>query len=304
MIKSISFLITLSFLFLGCSTKINLKDYRPKVVPKAAYIPSNLKQKNVNKGLVEPFKNDLNLYLTNKFLSSLLATNLLNSIKLIKAENEKDYIKLAQIEKDSEESVNYFLIKGVLSSLNIVDSGTYHPPLYNKKGKLISSSYYSYGVCAIGSVNVFKLPSENIVASYSSRKCSYDSSKYPNYNLIRELKFNALSRVGSSLVKHIRYVFTPTGYIYEIRENKDHELIAHITLGFEDGLKQNMKVFIYELRKDKFNNESLIKVGEGRVSNQLFTNNAWITLEMKDGYIPKIGYIVKPDLSVGFWEDL
>ena len=111
----------------------------------------------------------------------------------------------------------------------------------------------------------------------------------------------SLNRAVSNAYNSIKKFFAPRGYIYEVRKNGD-ELIAKITLGKNQGIKEGMKLNIYDLKKDPLTGEiEKYKIGEGKVSNIIFENSCWITVDMDNGEL-KIGDMVKPNFETSFWD--
>ena len=307
--KSILLVLATAMIFLGCATKINMAEFRNKAVLKDENAPKSFKNVE-HKGAVVKFSpkffngTDLSKIAQYSLVSNLKRSGLLKELKIINKNQINEYIKLVEIEKSTEGNVLFHLIKGNLLSISITDNGTYHKPIYDKKGRVIRKACYSYEVCAQMNGMVLSLPSQNIEFEETKKDCE-DSCEYSNnYYIVNQLANSAVRNVAIDISNDMKNIFTPIGYVYEYKENKDHEIIAHITLGSQNGIKQNMKVYFYKVQKDSLGKKTLIKIGEGTVSQIIEPDNSWVVVEFYKGYQPKIGYVVKPDVSVDFFSKI
>ena len=308
--NSIFLVLLTTLMFFGCSTKINMAEFRNKAVSKDDNAPK--KYKNIEHiGAVVKFNpkyfngNNLAELAQTTLIENLNSSGLLKKLDKINSDKINEYAKFAEIEKESgEENILYHLIIGKLIGISITDNGTYHPPVYDKKGKLIKKSCYSYEVCAQMNVIVLSLPSKNIEFEKTREHCEDTCEHSSNRYIVNRLASSVVQYIADDLASDIRDVFTPMGYVYEYKENKDHEIIAHITLGANNGIKQDMTVYFYKIKKDSLGKKTFIKVGEGKVSQIIAPDNAWVVVKFNKQYQPKIGYVVIPDVSSGFFSNI
>jgi len=300
-------------LFLGCSSKINLADYRPAYVPKNSAAPADLSPKIKKVSIVRfPEYNYRNLDLSQNAtyrLGFLLQNSKFVKILRIINENQiKDEIKAAEIAKETNGDIGAdYLIKGAI--LNVTYTPKYHRGYYyyikNKHGQKIrkySPPYYSYDACLQINIQIIKLPEMQNEFDRIFSACSYYSDDVSYTKFYPNLIIKALNKTVSNAFDSIKRFFAPKGYIYEVRKDGD-DIIAKITLGKNQGMKEGMKLNIYDLKKDPLTGEiEKYKIGEGEVSNIIFENSCWITVDMDDDKQLKTGDMVEPDFDTSFWD--
>jgi len=173
-------------LFLGCSSKINLADYRPAYVPKNSAAPADFSPKIKKVSIIKfpkyKYKNlDLSQNATYRLSFLLQNSKFVKILRVINEKKIKDEIKAAEIAKETNSDIGAdYLIKGAI--LNVTYTPKYHKGYYyyvkNKKGEKIkkySPPYYSYEVCTQINIQILKLP--QIQSSYERifSGCSYYS---------------------------------------------------------------------------------------------------------------------------------
>jgi hypothetical protein len=300
-------------LFLGCSDKINLADYRPYYVPKSDAAPSNFSPKIKKISIVRFPKYDfrgLNLNETATYsLNSLLQNSkFVKVLRIINPSEIKDEIKAAEIAKETDADLGAdYLIKGKI--LNVTYTPHYHKGFYyyikNKKGEKIlkySPPYYSYTACTQINVQALRLPGLQNDFDEMFEKCAYYSDNTYFKKFYPNLVIASLNKTVSDAFGSLKKFFAPKGYIYEVRKNGD-DLIAKITLGANQGMHEGMKLNIYELKKDPVTGDNeKYKIGEGTVSNVIFDNSCWIKVDLDDNQRLKIGDMTEPNFDTSFWD--
>jgi len=296
----------------GCSTKINLTDYRPVYAPKNENAPKNLNAEIKKISLVKfPKYYYRSLYLneiaTNNLLNSLENLKFVKVLRVIDKTEIKDEIKAAEISKETDDNIGAdYLLKGKIISSTYTPH--YHKGYYyyvkqkDKKIRKYSPPYYSYTACTQISLDIYTLPEFIIKNSLIAKGCSYysDSSSISYY--YPELIINSVKKTIENLTASLKTFFAPKGYIYEIRTDGD-DLIAKITLGKNQGMREDTKLNVYRLKKDKITNKvEKIKIGEAKVSNLIFDNSCWVVLDLDDNIKPQIGDMVIPSFNYSFWD--
>ncbi len=292
--------------FLGCAEKINPNEYHPILAPKAPIQPSS-REINFKPNVIIFAKN--NNFYENK--SKEILENLLINSKFVnilnRKSNIKNEIKLAEDAKATQSNLNqadYIIIENITPKKYSVK---YIPPVYYKdhKGRIHKiPGYYLYKACSNGYINIYTLLPYKLLYSIYADGCY--SATTPNYqNIKKYMLLNSLKEAINNEKYTIYKIFTPKGYIFEIRK-KDNELILHTTLGYKNGAKQYEHVTIYEkkLIKLPFNNKKIIeeiKIGEGIISNVINQNDSWVIVK-KYKTMPKIGDYIKMNYKFSFWD--
>jgi hypothetical protein len=290
---------------IGCSSKINPAEYTPLNAPKSHYMPSKNEILYKPQILIVPFKGEYSSVATNTLKNILSGYP---AVKVLDREFKslKEEIKLAELAKTSESNLNQadYVITGNIES--VYTKKIYHPPVRwkDKKGRIhITRGYYEHIACALGNINIIKIPENYLLSTKNFQKCVYDTSYslYYNYNV---LKIKAVKEGINSLKNYLYKIFAKRGYIYEIRK-KDDEIILHTTLGKEFGAKEGEKVDIFTIKKTKipFTNEyktTIQKIGEGEI-NIANKNNSWVVVTEKKEQI-KIGDFIKMNYKHSFWD--
>ncbi|GAB6075059.1 hypothetical protein [Nautilia lithotrophica] len=307
------FLVLPVLLFLGCSSKINLADYRPTFVPKNSVAPTDFSPKIKKISIVRfPKYNyrhlDLSQNATYRLSFLLQNSKFVKVLRIIDENQINDEIKTAEIAKETKSDIGAdYLIKG--SILNVTYTPKYHRGYYyyvkNKNGQKIrkySPPYYSYEACTQINIQIFNLPEFNNDYDRIFSACSYYSDNISYTRFYSNLIIKALNKTISNAYNSIKKFFAPKGYIYEVRKNGD-DLIAKITLGANQGMYEGLKLNIYDLKKDPVTGEiEKYKIGEGEVSNIIFGNSCWITIDLDDNKQLKIGDMVEPNFDTSFWD--
>ncbi|ACM93248.1 putative lipoprotein [Nautilia profundicola AmH] len=307
-----SFLLPI-LLFLGCSNKINLADYRPAYIPKNTAAPSNFSPKIKKISIVRfPKYNFRGLKLdetaTYKLNSLLQTSKFVKIIRIINNNQINEEIKAAEISKETNSDLGAdYLIKGTI--LNISYVPRYHRGFYyfikNKNGQKIrkySPPYYSYEVCSQINIQIFQLPDLKNIYDRIFQSCVHyrDDSSFRRF--YSNLVFKSINKTVTNAFNSLKKFFAPKGYIYEVRKNGD-DLIAKISLGKNQGMYEGLKLNIYALSKDPVNGDiEKYKIGEGEVSNLIFDNSCWIIVDLEDNAQLKIGDMVEPNFETSFWD--
>jgi hypothetical protein len=298
--------------FLGCSGKINLTDYRPAYVPKNPLAPkhfsSSVKKVSIVKFPKYYFKNlELSKTATYTLKSLLNSSKFVKVIRIIPANKIKDEIKAAEIARETESYIGAdYLIKGKI--LNVTYNALYHRGFYyyvkTKHGKIrkYSPPYYSYTACSQINITATSLKTLNDEYDSTFEKCAYYSSNLAFRKFYPSLVIKALNKTVKSAYESLKKFFAPKGYIYEVRKNGG-DLIAKITLGKNQGMREGLKLDIYTVKKDPVTGEiEKYKIGEGEVSNIIFDNSCWIKVDLEDNARLEIGDVARPNFETSFWD--
>ena len=298
--------IIILILFTGCAEKINPNEFHP-IIAKKAPIQPTLREIKYKPNVII-FTKDNNYYekKAKEYLSALLISskyvNILNRKSTI-----EDEIKLKENAKITNSDLNeadFIIIEDITPKTY---NTKYIPPKYykDKKGKIHKiPGYYKYEGCSSGYINIYNVLPYKLISSIFASGCYYTTTA--NYQNIKQ--YILLQSINSAIenVKYSIYkIFTPKGYIFEIRK-KDDEIILHTTLGSSNGAKEGEKVDIYEkkIKNFPFSNEKIIeevKIGEGIISNVVNENDSWVIVkEYKE--LPKIGDYVKMNYKYSFWD--
>ncbi|WP_456480661.1 hypothetical protein [Nautilia sp.] len=305
------FLLTV-LLFSGCSSKINLAEYRPYYAPKnknvsVSFKPS-VKKVSIVKFPAYYFKGmELSETATYTLNSMLQTSKFVKILRIIGKEKIKEEIKAAEIAKETESDIGAdYLLEGKI--LNATYTSRYHRGFYyyikTPHGKIrkYSPPYYSYSSCTEINVKILKLPSLQNEYDRNFRKCAYFSDNVSYSKFYPNLVTESLKKTVKEAFESLKKFFAPKGYIYEVRKNGD-DLIAKITLGKNQGMYEGLKLKIYRLRKDPVTGDiEKYSIGEGKVSNLIFENTCWITVDLKENRHIEIGDMVIPDFNNSFWD--
>jgi len=299
--------------FLGCSNKINLSEYRPYYVPKSAAAPSDFSPKVKKVSLVKfPkyfFKHTelLGTPATYKLNSLLQQSKFVKVVRVINESQINDEIKAAELAKETDSDIGAdYLIKGVI--LSATYTPTYHKGYFyyvkshGRKIRKYAPPYYSYEACTHISVSVSSLPELTRKYDRTFRSCAYYSDNSSYKRIYSDLVLKALDKTVFEAYESLKKHFAPKGYIYEVRKN-GNDLIAKITLGSNQGMYTGLKMNIYELVKDPVTGDTeKHPIGTGEVSNVIYDNSCWITVDLEDGYELKIGDMAEPSFESSFWD--
>ncbi len=305
MYKYITTIIIL-ILLTGCAEKINPNEFHPMIAQKAQIQPSPREIRYKPNVII--FTKDNNYY--EKQAKNYLESFLINSkyVNIIDRKSTiKNEIKLAENAKATNSDLNqadFIIIENITPKTY---NTQYIPPKYykDKKGKIYKiPGYYQYEACSSGYINIYNVLPYKLINSIYAKGCYYTTT--PNYQNIKNyVMLYSINQAINNSKYPLYKVFTPKGYIFEIRK-KDDEIILHTTLGSKNGAKEGERVNIYEKRIKKlpFNISPIIeeiKIGEGIISNVVNENDSWIIVK-KLKQTPKIGDYVKMNYKYSFWD--
>lgn len=301
-----------ALLFLGCSNKINLADYRPYYVPKNSAAPSNFSPKIKKISMVKFPKyrfrhvdvSSDTFYTLKNLLSS---SRFVKILRVITPDKINEEVKAAEISKETDSDLGAdYIIKGRI--VNVTYTPFYHKGYYyyikTKNGKKLKYSppYYSYEACTQLHIDVLALPDLNNALSENFQACSSFSDTVSYKRFYPNLIIKSSSKAAEYAYSSLKRFFAPKGYIYEVKTDGD-DLIAKITLGKNQGMYEGLKLNIYRLQKDPVTGEiEKYKIGEGTVSNIIFDNSCWIKTDLNDNAKLEIGDMVIPDFNTSFWD--
>ena len=330
-IKQYSLLILGVVLLTGCGTSLNLAKYSPATLEKAKHMPS--KEKMISNEFYKVIVMDIdNADITiakQARLGSSMATKINSllakgkSVKLVKRINKSNYskmiaseIKASELSKELDTDVGQadYIITGQLSNStfdHFFREGYYYK-VKTKKGTIrrYAPPSMTYESCAAGNIKIFELPSLNEADSFEFNECarkSTDVRSSRDYNrrndgLVRDAGDESADTVSYKL----KNFFSKKGYIYEMKKDGS-DTIVKVTLGSENGAKEGEEVNIYAI-EDNYNpltdvtKQETIKIGIGKISNQLTPSSAWIIVdELNEGKNIHAGDFVKIEYTEGFF---
>lgn len=306
----------MAIIFTGCGTKIKLGEYKKSLMQKSKYLPSAEKMiTKKTRVLITKFDDSANLIGKKANLGKVavisVANQLLNSgsVDVIKRESNfidlKKELRAAELSKELgvDTGSAEFLITGKIFGASFGHQYLKGRVWRDNKGRRHKTpDKFQYRACSKGLLNIYKLPSMRNIKGISFNGCVTKSettnSRYGarerDDGLVQESIQNGISGISSGLKNR----FTKIGYILEKRVNDD-ETIVLTTLGRKVGAKESEDVNIYSIKttKNSITGEELkqnIKIGEGKISNQISQNSSWIVVkELDDGENIKIGDFIK-----------
>jgi len=294
--------------FAGCSKSINPDEFRHVNAEESKYKPTKQEITSKIRIMIAPF--DGRYKELDKIAVSKLKT-LLTQYSPVELINRKytsvtNEIKLAEQARNAQDDlgqVNYIIFGKILSANT---KSTYYPPVSwrDKKGRIHTTrAYYRNSACVSGQISIVRIPENYIIDSFNIQDCEYSNtySRIHNYN---SLLVKAVSEAIEDKKELLYNIFAKRGYIFEIRK-KDDTLILHTTLGYDEGAKEGLKVYIYTVKEKKipFSDEVKkedVKIGEGEISNVVNKDDSWVIVE-KNTEPVKIGDYVKPVHEKDFW---
>jgi len=293
--------------FIGCSEKINPAEFHPIPAQKAPIQPTQREIKYKPNVII--FPKDNNNYYENKakeVLSSLLINSKYVNI-LDRHSNIQDEIKLAENAKATNSNLNqadYIIVENITpKSYN----EKYTPPKYykDKKGRIYKiPGYYTYEACSSGYIKIYSTIPYQLISSLYANKC-YSTTSTNHENIKKSVQLESIKSAIEDIKYNIYKIFTPKGYIFEIRKKGD-KIILHTTLGKDKGAKEGEKVDIYtkKIIKLPFNKKTEIeeqKIGEGVISNVVNAKDSWVIVkDYKE--MPKIGDYIKMNYNFSIWD--
>ncbi len=318
------FIVTLlAFLLGGCGTAIKLAEFSKAPMMKSDFLPSKSELKGKKRAvLILQFdENHINIA-TNSHLGNAIAgavekelskANLVSVVKRVDNFNLKRELEASELSKklNIDTGAAEYLITGEIVSATF--NRDYTPErrevYYDKKRKRrvirVIPAKNHYKACSEGNIQIYQLPSLKNVKSIPFKGCEYRTEVATNRyyydrddaGVVRESGINAIKSASSSL----KSFFAIKGYILEKRVNRSKETILLTTLGKYLGAREGADVNIYTIKeiKNPITNEIIkqpMKIGEGKISNQISTNTSWIIVDKIDeGEIIKIGDYIKID---------
>ena len=297
-------------IFTGCSNKINLAEYRPMVAQKNELAPKDLTAHTTKKAAIVKFKSykyknvDPSQLATNQLKAELTKSKFVKVDKVLPASKIDEYVKLAEQEKQGgNKNVSHYVIKGSIQAISYTP--TYHPVQYvkTKKGTIKIPPYWSYEVCSDIQTDILNVPSlqsdfSNLEHTCINHKGGNNQAKAFFPYLIND----AVKETIKDSADKINKFFAPKGYILEVKR-KDDDIIAKISLGEKQGVHPGMKFTIYDLQKDSATGDiNKYKIATAKVGdNTIFANTSWVTIDLEENQQLKIGDLVEPDLTEGFF---
>lgn len=125
---------------------------------------------------------------------------------------------------------------------------------------------------------------------------------------IRGLVRSAGTKAARREDVNIENVFSPKGYVLERRTNGEKSIIK-ISLGQNNGVEESQKAEIFSVVQNKnpiTNKMDLVqnKIAEGKVSDKVFRNYAWIIMDDEQASSIKVGDVVKLSFEKGMLDKI
>ncbi len=326
------FLYSVFLLFIGCGTSINLSEYNPHILHKAPYMPS--KQEVLNAKGAKIIVTDVDVSKLQLAQKANLASTMSAMIKQVFAKDKtaivlerveklsykqrvKEEIKLAELGAQSEDDVGQadYILRGKLSKATL--SSNYYPGYYyyvyvdKKKVKRYAPPRRTYTACVGGFIKIFSLPQLEVKKSVGFDKCSIKTESGAGVYYAKSSDNGLMSNAAQRAIKQASYdlknFFSKKGYIYQAKI-KDEDIIVKVSLGKPFGAKEGEDVDIYSTTTEtnpltKQTHKIDVKIGEGRISNQLNDEYSWVIVdEIKEGKNLHLGDYVKIKYKAGFFD--
>ena len=316
----------------NCAVKIkDFNKYQKSPLNKSYFLPSKEEfNKNKLKVVVFKFNENENFHAINANLGQIVASqirSILNTNHLVElidrdaALKLKNEIQLAEINKTGSFKGNIvadYTISGDITNAAFSSRYKKGGVFYSKEHGLIKiPAKFKYTSEVSLDIKINSIPSLDVVKSISGSgksSRSEDAGSDGVLDLIVGKKAEssvkqddgltalAAKRALQNISHKIKDFFAPQGYILEKRI-LDKKEIYKISLGFNDGVKQNdfLKIIGKYQNQNPITSEIEIEeriIANGRVSNLINSNSAWVKLKIIDkvrlGDKVKINYEKKP----------
>ena len=316
----ISLLVGVSIGLTGCSGTIKLSEYSPVSLKKGKHMPSKeqLGGSGASKIIIMDIS-DNNIAIAKKSqLGKSMASNINKelsenkNVKILKRVSSSNYkeilnkeIKAAELGKEVGEDIGQadYLLTGQISNATFKNEFKEAYTTTDKKGKTTSHpAKIEYKSCVEGTLKVFALPDLNEVKSKSFDECSSSSEEARSPRDAKPSNGSLERKAGSKAMNSASYdlknLFTPKGYIFEMRKNDDGSIIK-TTLGSKFGAKKGDEVEIYAI--EDVNNgltgettQTDVLIGKGEISDKVTPAYSWIIVdEIEDDRGIKLGDYIK-----------
>jgi len=281
----------------GCNSAIKLDNFKPKTMQKSGYGPTKEEFSTKNKKVAI-------IKLDNK---GVRLAKLLNLGGIISRQIKSDLSSTGTysvITKSSKSDIDKEKFKYVIDGR--INDTTYQykylapaPALLITGKTVMSPAQHQYKACTNGIIEIYKLPSLEVVKSIPFDKCetetegTYKSARTNNNILIKNSARVAIKSISVDL----KNFFAEKGYILEQKTDGEKDIVK-TTLGKKSGAKEGEEIEFYAI------NESESKfIGKGKISNQITNNNSWVIVEkLNDGVELKSGDFIKIKYEKGFFD--
>lgn len=316
---------------ISCSTKIsNFELYNQSFLSKSEFIPTkdqiNKDKSNIIIYKINDKKSKLAIraglgYIATKNIETIIASNkIANIINRDNYQKLKDEITLSQLNNNFSYKgpipANYAII-GEISGSSFNSKYISSKESFDEKTKKYNYTppKYKYSGSVEGKVNIIQLPNASIIKTIEL-KGDANGEEYINSNNIKIGKFQFSNKASKPkeydesimqqsindatymIEEDIKNFFAPIGYISQKKKYKN-KVIFKISLGSNDGIKQNDKIYIYTKVRikndltDQFETETRY-IGSAKISNIINDTSSWIVLEDNKNNIKiRLGDIVK-----------
>jgi hypothetical protein len=324
----LSVLVGISVGLTGCSSAINISTYNPVTLKKGKHIPSKeqLGGGGASKVIIMDISDNNIANAKKAQLGKSMASNINKelsenkNVKIMKRVSSSSYkeilskeIKAAELGKEMGEDIGQadYLLTGQISNTTFSNKFKEAYTTTDKDGKTSAHpAEITYKSCVEGTLKVFALPDLNEVKSKSFDECSSFSeearspsdAKPSNGSLERKAGAEAMNSASYEL----KNLFTPKGYIFEMRKDGDN-IIIKTALGSKIGAKEGEDVEIYSI--EDVNNpltgettQTAVLIGKGEISDKVTPAYSWIVIDkLYDGRDIKLGDYIKIKYEESIW---
>lgn len=268
--RRIILFITIMFIFVGCGTKISLKEYK------------DISSVNIisNDGIKfkKPTISNNTIHITSDNSNYNTYFNITKRL-LLERFSKRNYFDIKQVQSNYTININ-------IASLDTLKR--YHRARFieTKKGGYYTEPFWTYNVSVVMSA---KMIDDNGKYSYFTSRESVRMSGETKYSIPASIYIDVINNAVMNLVNKIAQEITPDATIISQKvhiEDKEDKIFL-INMGIDYGLRQNQRVKVYKptIEKNEITSGTMMSrifIGWGRVSDQVLMNESWIVLDDED----------------------
>lgn len=309
-------LLLVVILLVGCTPTIsNLGEYQPCPIEPCSYMPTpeQLKSSKIKVVIFPLSEGDIDFAKQAKLGSTMagllenqLAGGAVEIIDRNSAQKLQKEVKLAEMNKAGSYSgpaVADYAISGAIDNTTFDHDFNEAYTTTDKKGNTYyNSAKFNYKAAVTGKIRIYELPSLRIVKTITFSDTATKSEETKSASDYKRRDDNLVGTAGSGAIKSARVelqnFFAKKGYVLE-RRAKEKVTIYKISLGSDDDLKTGDTCQIFTINKtvNPITQEETPEdflLGEGKVSNLIANNYAWIVVDETKLHAPvRLGDYVK-----------
>jgi hypothetical protein len=320
------------FVFIGCGTSINLRDYNSHILQKSPNMPSktimsnsggvniivvNIDNSKIKKAIQANLGNAMSISLKQVFANDKSAIVLERVEEGTYKQILQKEIQLAELGMESEDDVGQaqFILRGKLNKAtfsNTYKKGySYYTKRNNRRVRVVVAPKRIYKACVGGVIKIITLPSLSMEKSVGFNRCVTSVENNANRYDYAKRNDDMMIQAGENGIKQASYelrnFFSKKGYIYESKIKND-DIIIKTSLSLEFGAKEGEDVEIFTIKQETNiltgkTNKVHIKIGTGTISDKTSNNYSWIIVNnlQKDASL-HLGDYVKVKYEAGFFD--